>query len=73
VCIYRKATLNSRVVSLSINDMRDEPLNPPVSIILQHNNPVRLAVTIAITIVARKKGTKDTHIRRKAWPQTVLR
>jgi len=42
VCVfYRTTRLNSRVVSLSINDMKDLPLRPPINIILQHNNPVR--------------------------------
>jgi len=51
VCRYGKTTtLNSRVVSLSINDVKDALLSPPVSITLQHNNPVRLAITTTIAI-----------------------
>jgi len=67
VCVYRKTALNSHVVSLAINDVKDELLNPPISIILQHNNPVRLAIMIMIIIIVkrkevRKKGSKDTAI-----------
>ena len=46
--LYRRTTLNSHVVSLTINDVKHEVLSPPITIILQHNNPVRLAVMITI-------------------------
>jgi len=43
VFMYRNEMLNSHVISLSINDMKDVLLRPPINIILHHNNPVKFA------------------------------